>query len=62
MPLPINGTALEQAHSFSYLGSLLSYNGLIDEEIQYRIRQAHAGYGKLTNPKTQIFENPQNWL
>lgn len=53
-PISINGTNLKQVTSFPYLGSILSSDGTIDEEILNRLRLAHAAYGRLTK---RVFTN-----
>ena len=45
---------VESVPSFSYLGSLLSSVATCEDEIQNRIRAAHATYGRLTE---RVFEN-----
>ena len=45
---------VESVPSFSYLGSLLSSVATCEDEIQNRIRAAHAAYGRLTE---RVFEN-----
>ena len=49
----VNTRTVESVPSFSYLGSLLSSVATCEDEIQNRIRAAHAAYGRLTE---RVFE------
>ena len=50
----VNTRIVESVPSFSYLASLLSSVATCEDEIQNRIRAAHAAYGRLTE---RVFEN-----
>ncbi|XP_064091612.1 uncharacterized protein LOC135205178 [Macrobrachium nipponense] len=50
----INGVALETVDHFPYLGSHLSLNANIDDEVQYRLRCANSAFGKL---RRKIFDD-----
>lgn len=50
----INGEGLATVPSFKYLGSYLSCNTSLEEEIQHRLRQAAASFGRL---RTRVFKN-----
>lgn len=43
----INGSKLKTVKSFKYLGSIVSDNNELDEEIKYRIKNAMIAYNKL---------------
>lgn len=43
----ISGNELSNVHNFKYLGSILSENCNLDEEIENRLRQASASFGRL---------------
>ena len=51
----VNTRTAESVPSFSYPGSLLSSVATCEDEIQNRIRAAHAAYGRLTE---RVFEDP----
>ena len=50
----LNGDEIKQVTSFKYLGSILSTNHNIDEEVYNRINQASVAFGKLC---TRVFQN-----
>ena len=52
--LEINGTPLETATSFKYLGSWISNDAKIDDEINNRICQASRSFGRL---QIRVFRN-----
>ena len=52
--IEINGESLETVDRFSYLGSHLSSNTNIDDEVQYRLRCANSAFGKL---RKRVFDN-----
>ena len=52
--IEINGENLETVDRFSYLGSHLSSNANIDDEVQYRLRCANSAFGKL---RKRVFNN-----
>ena len=52
--LSINGEPLKEVTSFKYLGSHISANCTLDDEINYRIGQANGAYGRL---RIKVFEN-----
>ena len=45
----IDGTTLESVRKFCYLGSVMTYNGSLDEEISQRIAKASASFRRLTS-------------
>ena len=45
----IDGTTLASVKKFCYLGSVMTYNGSLDEEISQRIAKASASFGRLTS-------------
>lgn len=53
-PLQLNGIDLPECNSFVYLGSEISSNGYIDQEVTRRIAQAAASYGRL---REMVFNN-----
>lgn len=53
-PLTIDGEPLREVLSFKYLGSHISANCSLDDEISHRIGQANGAYGRL---RTKVFEN-----
>ena len=53
-PISIEGKLLEEVLTFKYLGSHISANCSLDDEINYRIGQANGAYGRL---RTRVFEN-----
>ena len=53
-PLFIDGVPLKEVQSFKYLGSHISANCSLDDEISHRIGQANGAYGRL---RSQVFEN-----
>ena len=55
-PILLNGSPLEQVEKFCYLGSVLSGNCGIEQEINSRIGKAATTYGKLTK---RVWENPK---
>ena len=50
----LNGETLDVVHEFAYLGSYVSADVNIDNEIQYRLRCASSAFGKL---RARVFEN-----
>ena len=50
----LNDETLDNIHEFAYLGSHVSADVNIDNEIQYRLRCASSSFGKL---RTRVFEN-----
>lgn len=52
--IQLGGDNLENVDRFAYLGSHLSSNATIDDEIQYRIRCASTSFGKL---RSRVFED-----
>ena len=52
--LQISGSHLKQVGTFKYLGSHISANGLIDDEVNYRVQQANRAYGRLSS---RVFHN-----
>lgn len=50
----IHGNTLPTVTQFKYLGSILSQNNSIDEEVQNRLKQASTSFGHL---KTRVFLN-----
>ena len=51
----INGTTLASVKKFCYLGSVMTYNGSLDEEISQRIAKASALFVRLFQ---QVMEEP----
>lgn len=47
--ITIDGTVLSSIKSFCYLGSLMSFNGSLDEEITQRISKASVAFGRLNS-------------
>ena len=45
----IDGTELTSVKSFCYLGSVMSFNGSLDDEITQRISKASVAFGRLTH-------------
>ena len=43
----LNGVGLNELHHFTYLGSILSNDALLDKEISARIRKASCSFGRL---------------
>ena len=52
--LTIDGSTLKKVECFRYLGSNISSNCRVDDEINYRICQATGAYGRLVN---RVFKN-----
>ena len=52
--IEINGESLATVDRFPYLGSHLSSNASIDDEVQYRLRCANSAFGKL---RKRVFNN-----
>jgi transcription termination factor 2 len=52
--LHIDGSQLKKVDTFKYLGSHISANGHIDDEINFRVQQANRAYGRLSN---RVFHN-----
>ena len=52
--IQIDGENLENVERFAYLGSHLSSNANIDDEIQYRLRCANSAFGKL---RKRVFDD-----
>lgn len=52
--LQIGGSQLKKVDTFKYLGSHISANGHIDDEINFRIQQANRAYGRLSK---RVFHN-----
>ena len=52
--LTIDDETIKEVASFKYLGSFISANCTLDDEINYRIGQANGAYGRL---RKRIFEN-----
>ena len=55
-PILLNGSPLEQVEKFCYLGSVLSGNCSLDQEINGRIGKAATVYGKLSK---RVWNNPK---
>ena len=45
----IDGTQLASVKNFCYLGSVMSHNGSLDEEVTQRISKASVAFGRLSN-------------
>ncbi|VDL99445.1 unnamed protein product [Schistocephalus solidus] len=45
--IKVNGTLLKNVDTFAYIGSTLSHNTRIDDEVAHRIYKAGQGYGRL---------------
>ena len=52
--IEVNGENLETVERFSYLGSHLSSNANIEDEVQYRLRCASSAFGKL---RKRVFDD-----
>ena len=55
-PILLNGSPLEQVDKFCYLGSVLSGNCSIEQELNSRIGKAATVYGKLSR---RVWDNPK---
>ena len=53
-PPSIDGEPLKEVLSYKYLGSHISANCSLDDEISHRLGQANGAYGRL---RTRVFEN-----
>ena len=53
-PLHIDNVPLKEVQSFKYLGSHISSNCHLDDEISYRVQQANRAFGRLS---TRVFHN-----
>jgi len=52
--IKLGDTILEKVDNFSYLGSIISSNANVDAEINHRIQQAAAAFGKL---RSRVFQD-----
>ena len=50
----INDSSLQSTHSYTYLGSIISDDATVNEEITHRIRQASSAFGRL---RDRVFAN-----
>ena len=53
-PLQVNGGTIEMVNKFPYLGSTISKDGELEEEVSNRIARASKAFGSLRSP---IFQN-----
>ena len=52
--LHIDNNPLNKVNMFKYLGSHISANGYIDDEVHYRVKQANSAFGRLSK---RVFHN-----
>jgi len=58
----IHGDPLNEVHQFTYLGSILTSDCDLDNEIQQRVKLASAAFGRLSScfPEPQPYNNDQS--
>lgn len=58
--IKVSGTGLEVVDTFVCLGSVLSRNGALDDEIYARIQKAAVSFGKLKECLVRLWYHHQN--